>query len=92
VRALAPPFTRQHASGSAGPDASVRGRAIASDGGLGARSSPKPSSADPKPEAIVSVDDRCRIDAAAEVAGVALLLHASSSHGEVVTALHQKGA
>ena len=39
------------------------------------RRSACPSSADPKPEAIVSADDRCGIDAATGSAGVALLLH-----------------
>jgi hypothetical protein len=40
------------------------------------RRSARPSSVDPKPEAVVSADDRWHIDAATQVADVALLQHA----------------
>jgi hypothetical protein len=67
------------------------GRQGAGSGRALGRRSACPSSADPKPEAIVSADDRCRIDAATGVADVALLLHAYSGHGSAVAAFTRMG-
>jgi hypothetical protein len=46
----------------------------------------RPSGADPEPEAIVSADDCWRADPATQIAGVALLQHASTGHADAAAA------
>jgi hypothetical protein len=63
-----------------------QGLRVRSSRGSPCHRSARPSSVDPEPEAIVSADDRWRVDAATQVGGVALLQHAYSGQADAAAA------